>query len=251
MPKPFENLWRRATDYFLHVDAKAIRALMMSLVLLALVIVVFLIGKSPWGQQSLSNLELWMEHYRDSPMAVVVVTLVFCLSALFGAPQFVLIAACVVAFGPWWGFAYSWVATVVSAIMTFYMGRFAGKGMMNRLGGKHVGRLSEYLGRNAFSASFIVRNIPSAPFIVVNMAFGATRARFSGFIAGCALGIIPKTALVALFGSSYATLMKGGNWKMALLMAVVAIVWLGLMLLARQVYEKAKGRNTVQAERDD
>jgi uncharacterized membrane protein YdjX (TVP38/TMEM64 family) len=225
------------------MDGKNSRALMMSLLLLASVVAVFLIGKSAWGQEMLLSLEAWMAQYRHSPLAVVIVTLVFCVSALFGAPQFVLIAACVVVFGPGWGFVYSWVATVVSAVMTFYMGRFAGAGVMKRLGGNHVDRLSDYIGKNAFSASFIVRNIPSAPFIVVNMAFGASRAPFLSFIAGCALGILPKTALVAMFGSSYTSLVKGGNWQMALLMAGVAVVWLGLMLLARKVYENAKNRD--------
>ena len=223
------------------MDAKAVRALWGSLLLMALVVAVFLIGKSAWGQELLKSLELWMEQYRSSPMAVVIVIVVFCVSALFGAPQFVLIAACVVAFGPWWGGFYSWVATVISAAMTFYMGRFAGAGVMKRLGGNHVERLSAYIGRNAFSASFIVRNIPSAPFILVNMAFGASRAPFLAFISGCALGVIPKTALVAMFGSSFASV-KGGNWKMALLMAGVAVGWLALMLVARKVYEATKNR---------
>jgi len=223
------------------MDAKAVRALWGSLVLLALVVAVFLIGKTAGGQEILKSLQKWVEQYRNSPMAVVIVIVVFCVSALFGAPQFVLIAACVVAFGPWWGGFYSWIATVLSAVMTFYMGRFAGAGVMKRLGGNHVGRLSEYIGRNAFSASFIVRNIPSAPFIVVNMAFGTSRAPFLPFITGCALGIVPKTALVAMFGSSFASV-KGGNWKMALLMAIIAIAWLGLMLVARKVYEAAKNR---------
>ena len=223
------------------MDAKAVRALWGSFLLMALVVAVFLIGKSDWGQALLKSLELWMEQYRHSPMAVVIVIVVFCVSALFGAPQFVLIAACVVAFGPWWGGFYSWIATVLSAVMTFYMGRFAGAGVMKRLGGNHVERLSAYIGKNAFSASFIVRNIPSAPFIVVNMAFGASRAPFLPFITGCALGIIPKTALVTMFGSSFSSV-KGGNWKAALLMAAVATLWLVLMLVARKIYEVAKNR---------
>ena len=35
---------------------------------------------------------------------------------------------------------------------------------------------------------------------------------------------------------------KGGNWKMALLMAAIAVAWLGLMLVARKIYEAAKNR---------
>ena len=85
-----------------------------------------------------------------------------------------------------------------------------------------------------------MRNIPSAPFIVVNMAFGASEASFGGFILGCTLGVLPKTALVAILGNSYEAVMRG-NWKMALLMAALALLWLGLMLLARRFFER--GRN--------
>ncbi len=234
--------WRKLSGLFVHLDAKILRAVVATLCLLAMVVGVFLLGKSPWGQAVMLSLEDWMKQYAHSPLAIVIVTIVFCVSALFGAPQFVLIAACVYAFGPWWGFAYSWFATVVSAGMTFYMGRFAGAGLLRKLGGNHVDRLSDYIGKNAFTASFIVRNIPSAPFIVVNMAFGAARAPFVGFILGCTFGVLPKTALVALFGTSYAALTHGGNWKMALLMAALALVWLGLMLVARKVYERGKNR---------
>ena len=237
-----DDFWRRVTGFFTHLDAKAVRAFWMSLLLLGSVVAVFLIGKSAWGQSMTLALETWMRAYQNSPLAIVIVILVFCVSSLFGAPQFVLIAACVVAFGPVWGFTYSWVATVISAAMNFYIGRFAGAGVLQKVGGNHLAKFSHYLGKNTFSASFIIRNIPSAPFIVVNMAFGAARAPFLAFIGGCALGILPKTALVALFGTSYSSLMKGGNWKMAVAMAALAVVWLGLMLLARHFYQRGKER---------
>ena len=244
MPNPLHRLWRRVTHFFVNLDAKLVRAIWISVLLFALVVATILIGKSAWGQGVTRGLEDWMAQYAHSPLAVVIVIVVFCVSALFGAPQFVLIAACVVAFGSWWGFLYSWIATVVSAAMTFYMGRFMGAGLIAKLGGEKLNKLSAYLGKNAFTASFIVRNIPSAPFIVVNMAFGASRASFSGFILGCTLGVLPKTALVALFSTSYTALTKGGNWKLALLMAAVALAWLGLMIVARKIYERGRGRES-------
>ena len=197
-------MWRNLTRFLVNLDARAVRAVWISALLLALVAATFMIGKSPWGRDMTAALETWMESYQHSPLAVVIVTAVFCVSALFGAPQFVLIAACVVAFGPVRGFSYSWFATVVSAAMTFYMGRFAGQKLLARFGGKRLDRLSGYLGQNAFSASFIVRNIPSAPFIVVNMAAGVTPMRAIDFALGTAIGIVPKIALTAFAGASIA-----------------------------------------------
>ncbi len=243
MSNQLNRMWRRVTHFFVNLDAKLVRAIWISVLLFALVAATFLAGKSKWGKAIMDGLNGWMAQYAHSPLAVLIVIVVFCVTALFGAPQFVLIAACVHVFGALWGGIYSWIATVVSAAMTFYIGRFAGNGVIARLGGERVNKLSDYLGRNAFSASFIVRNIPSAPFIVVNMAFGASRASFSGFILGCALGVIPKTALVAMFGNSYEA-MTHGNWQLALLMAAVALAWLGLMIVARKVYERGRGRES-------
>ena len=149
-----------------------------------------------------------------------------------------------VAFGPWFGFLYSWIATVASAAVTYWMGRGPTARVLERHGGKTVGRLTRFVGQNAFYASFMIRNVPSAPFIVVNMAFGAARASFPGFLAGCALGVLPKTALVAFFGGSFMTAVSGdGVWSSAIL-AGVALAWLGLMLGVREWVrrrEKARG----------
>ena len=242
MHNKLQRFWENAVGFFLNLDAKAMRAVWISLLLLALVVAVFLIGKSPWGQGVMAALEGWMAHYARSPLAIVIVTAVFCVSSLFGAPQFVLVAACVVAFGPLWGGFYSWFATQAAAALNFYIGRIAGGGLIKRLGGERLNKLAGYIGKNAFSASFVVRNIPTAPPIVVNMAFGASQAAFLPFLAGCALGSIPKIVLVVLLGGSLSAFKGSGSWKMALMMAGLAALWLALMLLARQLYERARNK---------
>ena len=204
----------------------------------------FAVGKSQLGLDAEARLEAWLGGFRHGPWGLPAAVIVFTVAAFFGAPQFILIAACVVAFGPWFGFLYSWIATVASAAVTYWMGRGPTARVLERHGGKTVGRLTRFVGQNAFYASFMIRNVPSAPFIVVNMAFGAARASFPGFLAGCALGVLPKTALVAFFGGSFMTAVSGdGVWTSAIL-AGVALAWLGLMLGVREWVrrrEKARG----------
>ncbi|WP_140984755.1 TVP38/TMEM64 family protein [Asticcacaulis tiandongensis] len=238
MTQPSEPLWRRISTFVTTLDAKAVRAVWVTLALFALVGLVFLIGRTEWGVEATHALEHWMAEYRQSPLAVFIVILVFTLSAFIGVPQFVLIAACVVAFGPWWGFVYSWVATIVSAAVTFYMGRIIGAETLQKIGGSSLNRLSAYIGKNAFMASFIIRNVPSGPFIVVNMAFGVSHASFWAFLSGCALGVIPKNVLVALFGSSLAHISAGGDWKVGLLILLIAVIWLGIVIGARHLVER-------------
>lgn len=225
-------------DFLSNMEARRWRAVLATALLLGAMIGLFAVGKSQLGLEAEGRLEDWLAGFRQGPWGLVAAIVVFTVSAFFGAPQFILIAACVVAFGPWFGFLYSWIATVVSAGVTYWLGRGPTARLLARHGGETVGRLTRFVGKNAFYASFMIRNVPSAPFIVVNMAFGAARASFPGFLAGCALGVLPKTALVAFFGGSFMTAVSGdGIWTSAIL-AGVALAWLALMLLVRELVKR-------------
>lgn len=228
------RVMRRLLDFILNMEAARWRTLAAGGLLLGAMAGLLLAGKVMLGLEAEHRMEAWLQGYSGSPMAFVATIILFVAAAFVGAPQFILIAACVVAFGPSLGFAYSWIATVVSAGVTYWMGRGPTARLLDRFGGATVERLTRFIGKNAFYASFIIRNVPSAPFIVVNMAFGATRASFPAFLIGCALGVLPKTALVAFFGGAVAAAAKGdGVWTSAIL-AGVAVVWLALMLGVRE-----------------
>lgn len=229
---------RWIVDFLSNMETRRWRAVLATALLLGAMIALFAVGKSQLGLEAEGRLEDWLAGFRQGPWGLVAAIVVFTVSAFFGAPQFILIAACVVAFGPWFGFLYSWIATVVSAGVTYWLGRGPTARLLARHGGKTVGRLTRFVGKNAFYASFMIRNVPSAPFIVVNMAFGAARASFPGFLAGCALGVLPKTALVAFFGGSFMTAVSGdGIWTSAILTGV-ALAWLALMLVVRELVKR-------------
>ncbi|WP_409018514.1 TVP38/TMEM64 family protein [Brevundimonas vesicularis] len=211
----------------------------MAVVLLfAALVVVFLYGKTNLGLGEGARLEQWLAGYRTGPWGLLAAVGLFVVSAFLGMPQFVLIAACVVVFGPWHGFAYSWIATVVSAAVTYWLGRGPTARTLERVAGGASRRLQAFVGRNAFAASFIIRNVPSAPFIVVNMTFGAVRASFLAYLAGCALGVLPKTALVAFFGGSFMAAVSGDGIWTSLILAAVAVAWLGVMMLVREAIRR-------------
>jgi len=229
---------RQLLDFILNMEARRWRALLATVLLLGAMIVLFAWGKQALGLGAEARLEAWLAGFRSGPWGLLAAIAVFTISAFVGMPQFVLIAACVVAFGPWEGFLYSWIATIVSAGATYWLGRGPTARALERFGGRWAGKMSRFVGQNAFYASFMIRNVPSAPFIVINMAFGAARANFWTFLAGCALGVLPKTALVAFFGGSFMTAVKGdGVWSAAIL-AGVAAVWLAIMLGVRELVKR-------------
>jgi len=236
---------RRLLDFIFNMEGRRWRAVLATALLLGATLALLALGKSQLGLAAEENLEAWLQGYAGSPWAFAATVVLFIAAALVGAPQFILIAACVVAFGPSLGFFYSWAATVMSAAATYWLGRGPTARLVDRFGGRTMGRLKGFVGKNAFYASFMIRNVPSAPFIVVNMAFGATRASFWRFLAGCALGVLPKTALVSFVGGAVVSAVSGDGVWTSLILAAVAVVWLGLMLGVRELVKRREAASGV------
>ncbi len=231
---------RRLFDFLSNLDAQAWRMLVVSFVLFGGVGVVFVFGAQALGIDSERTLEGWLGAARG-PWSLPVAVAAFATLAFVGTPQIVLIAAAVVAFGPVQGSAYSWIGTMVSALVGFQVGRLAGAGALERVSGEGVRRFMRLVGENGFLASLIVRLVPSAPFIVVNMAAGVTPMRLAHFVAGTGLGIVPKIALTAFAGASIAQLMRGeiaGHWVE---LAAVAAIWLAMGWFARRWLRRRGG----------
>lgn len=223
---------RRLLQFLSNMDAQAWRALAISFLLFGGVGLVFVFGAQVLGFSGEATVEHWMGA-ASGPLALPVAVAAFALLAFVGVPQFMLIAAAVVAFGGWTGFAYSWVGTMVSALVGFYLGRAAGAKALARFSGDGVKRFMDHVGKNGFLASLIVRLVPSAPFIVVNMAAGVTPMRTLDFAAGTALGIVPKIALTAFAGASIARAMRGELGRDLVWLAALALGWIAVGWAAR------------------
>ena len=224
---------RRLFSFLSNMDAQAWRTLLISFLLFGGVGLVFVFGASALGFNGAATVERWMGA-ASGPWALPVAVLAFAALAFVGVPQIMLIAAAVVAFGPTLGFAYSWIGTMVSSLVGFYLGRAAGSAALERFSGDGVRRFMRLIARNGFAASFIVRLVPSAPFIVVNMAAGVTPMRAIDFTLGTALGIIPKIVLTAFAGGSIVRLMQGHVGREVGWLLLIVAVWIGLGWMARR-----------------
>jgi uncharacterized membrane protein YdjX (TVP38/TMEM64 family) len=223
---------RRLFDFLTNMDARAWRSLALSFVLFGGVGTLLLVGAPALGLNQ-AGVQRWLalEH---GPWALPAAVAAFAALAFLGAPQFVLIAAAVVVFGPWTGSLYSWIGTLVSALIGFELGRLFGGGFIRDLKSQGVQRFMALVGRNGFMASLIVRLMPAAPFVVVNMAAGVARVGRLDFTAGTAIGIVPKILLTAFAGGSIMAALRGGGWTQIALVALAVVVWLASALLARR-----------------
>ena len=218
---------RRLLKFLSDMDAKAWRTLLVSFLLFGGVGVIFVFGAQALGFSGEATVERWMGA-ASGPLALPVAVAGFAVLAFIGVPQFMLIAAAVVAFGGWAGFAYSWIGTMASSLVGFYLGRAAGSRTLERFSGAGVKRFMDHVGKNGFLASLVVRLVPSAPFIVVNMAAGVTPMRVLDFAAGTALGIVPKIALTAFAGNSIARALRGDLGRDLVWLVVVVVAWVAM-----------------------
>lgn len=225
---------RRLLSFLTNMDAQAWRALAVSFLLFGGVGLVFLFGARVLGFDGEATVEQWLGS-ASGAWALPVAVLAFAALAFVGVPQFMLIAAAVVAFGPWTGLVYSWIGTMVSALIGFWLGRVAGARTLATLSSEGLKQFMALVGRNGFLASLIVRLVPSAPFIVVNMAAGVTPMRLRDFAAGTGLGVVPKIALTAFAGNSIIQVLKGeGGAGHVLLLVGIGALWLALGWHARK-----------------
>lgn len=171
-----------------------------------------------------ATLGRWLDLARHSPWAAPAAILGFAGLASIGAPQIVLIPALVAAFGPWAGFFYSWVGKLLHCSLGFAVGRRFGATALARHAGPKLTATMTQLAKHGFAASAAIRMVPTVPSVVVNVAAGCTPIRFRDFIAGTALGSVPKMALIAFAGSAAIAGLNGaglGAW-LAVAAAVVA-----------------------------
>ncbi len=197
---------------------------------------VFLFGAGALGLSGPAAARHWLAAARG-PWALPAAVACFAALAFLGAPQFVLIAAAVAAFGPWRGLGYSWVGTMVSALIGFGLGRLWGGRLLAPagVGAGTIDRFMTLVARNGVLASLVIRLVPFAPFVVVNIAAGVTAIRLADFAFGTAIGILPKIALTALAGQSILRALTGAGVGVAIgLLVLAAAVWIAAGLAARR-----------------
>jgi phosphatidylserine/phosphatidylglycerophosphate/cardiolipin synthase-like enzyme/uncharacterized membrane protein YdjX (TVP38/TMEM64 family) len=178
--------------------------------------------------------------FRDLPWAPLAVLLAFIGAGLVAFPLLVLIAATALVFGPWLGPLYTLVGATLSAALTFAIGRRLGRETVRRLAGQRVNDLSRRLARRGLVAIAFVRMLPIAPFSIVNVVAGASHIRWTDFLLGTVIGLLPGVAAMTFFvDRAIAAIRDPGAGTFALLAiaagVIVALVWtLRRMLRARK-----------------
>jgi len=142
----------------------------------------------------------WIERVRELPAAPVLAIAAFVVGGLIVAPLSLLILATVLAFGPLVGGLCAMAGALASGAVTFVFGRWLGQPTVDRLLGRHATRVEQWLRGNGVVMVAVMRNVPVAPYSVVNLIIGSSRVGFVDYMVGTFIGLLPGVVALAIFG---------------------------------------------------
>ena len=147
-------------------------------------------------------------------------------------PKNVLSAAAGLAFGLGGGIAWVWIAAVLGASLSFWLGRRLGRDGVARIAGRHLARLDGLVLTHGAAAILIARLIPVVPFTAVNYGSGLTAVPFRAYLVATAVGIVPGTVAYVSVGA-YGSDPSG--WRFLTASAVlVALSAAGYLVMRRR-----------------
>jgi uncharacterized membrane protein YdjX (TVP38/TMEM64 family) len=149
----------------------------------------------------------------------------FALAVTLAVPLTFLTLVTLVALGPWLGFACAISGALVGACLSYGLGRYLGREVLERLAGERVNLLSRRLAKRGVLAIVVVRLVPIAPFAIVNMATGASHISLRDVLLGTAIGMTPSTVFMMIFMNPLiAALRQPSSQNLLLLLIPAALV---------------------------
>ncbi len=177
----------------------------------------------------------WGRSLLGLPMGSALVLGGYVLAVLMAVPVAVLITVGALVFGPWPGMAYALTGMVSGAVFTYGIGRFVGAQAVDSWSDTgRVHALASALKRRGLWAIILIRVVPIAPFVMVNVAAGAIRVPLSQYVLGTFLGLAPGTVMLSLFTDRLANAFNAPSVQsLAWLLGALALLVLSAVLFKR------------------
>ncbi len=184
----------------------------------------------------------------EEPWAPLAVLVAYVGAGLVAFPLLVLIAVTALVFGPWLGPVYTIIGATASAALTFGIGRRLGRETVRKLAGKRVNDLSRRLAKRGLIAIAFVRMLPIAPFSIVNVVAGASHIRWSDFLLGTVIGLLPGIVTMTFFvDRAIAALRDPGPDTIGLLALALALIIALAFVLRRMLRGRGRGDTSAPA----
>ncbi len=192
-----------------------LRAIIVLAVLLALAAAWRWTPLSQWiDPHQLSD---WGHSIKEHALSPLIVMGVYLAAGLLVIPVTVLVAVTAVVFPPLTAFFYSLSGCVLNAMLTYGIGAALGKAPLQKFAGRKVDRLSKRLAKRGILTVIVIRNVPVAPYTLVNMLAGASRIGFKDYVVGTGIGMAPGIGVLTFFVDRLLETLREPGWANILL----------------------------------
>jgi uncharacterized membrane protein YdjX (TVP38/TMEM64 family) len=147
------------------------------------------------------------------------------IASLLMVPVTLLAIICGLVFEGWEAFLYVMTGAMAASAIGFLGGRFLGKGVIERMSGSKVDKLSKRLAARGTLAVALLRLVPVAPFTVFNLVAGSSHLGARQFLVGSLLGLMPGLGAITLFSSSLSDAIRAPSW-----ISLAIVIGLGAVL---------------------
>jgi len=169
------------------------------------------------------TLASWGAGLRDNPMAAFAVPLVYVLGGLVMMPLVLLVLATALVFEPPLSIAYAYAGSLASALVTYEVGKMAGRNSVRRIAGTKLNKISRLMARQGPLTVAAMRIVPVAPYTIVNVVMGSARVRLQSYIVGTVIGLAPGIVTISLFTDSVQRAASDPGPKSYIMLIVVGV----------------------------
>ena len=175
-----------------------------------------------------------LDTLKGNPFAPLLLLFIYLVRPLFLLPVSLLTVAAGVLFGALWGTLYATVANLLTAAMTYWLGRLFGRSLRAAARSGWLGRLKAYPFETVLLCRFL-----AVPGDLINYASGYLKISFAAFLGATAIGGAPGLLVGVLAGASLSSLSERSahlrlDWRYLLASALLLAVSLGASWLVRR-----------------
>jgi uncharacterized membrane protein YdjX (TVP38/TMEM64 family) len=175
------------------------------------------------------------------PFTPLVAVAAFALAGVLMVPVTLLIAVTGIVFGPLYGALYAVAGSTLSAALSYGLGWWAGRNAVRSLLGERINRLSKRIARRGILAVMVIRVLPVAPFVVINVVAGASHIGLRDFLVGTVLGMTPGIVLTVTFVHHLAEAVRRPSPGAIAVVALVALLLIATALGLQKRFAAREG----------
>lgn len=201
-------------------------------------------------QRNRDALLAWVE--ANSVFASVAFVAAYAAAILFLPPSgSAMTVAAGFVFGAAMGTVCAVIGATLGATLLFLVARLSLGDFLARRAGPAIRKMEAGFQENALNYLLVLRLVPLFPFWLVNLAPAFLGVPLRTFVIGTAIGIIPGTAVYAIFGSGLGSVLDR-NEEISLAGVVTpeilaGLIGLAILALIPVVYKRVKGRNAASS----